>query len=440
MDKLSVPGKKAQAYIKRDNAVISPSYTRVAPFMMDHGVGSEVWDIDGNRFIDLAAGIAVCSTGHSHPIVVEAIKQQAERFLHISSDFFHPVWIEYSERLAAIAPFKESAKIFLCNSGTEAVEAALKLARHYTGRQGFIGFYGAFHGRTMGALSFTASKPEYRHGFLPFMNFVAHAPYPDPYRPILNSTHDDYGETVVQFIEDVILHKVIPPQDCAAILVEPIQGEGGYIVPPNGFIPALRRLCDKYGILLIDDEIQAGMGRTGKWWAIEHWGVEPDIVCTAKGIASGLPLGGIIARSSLMKWIPGAHGNTYGGNPISCSAALATLDLIANGMMKNAADVGEYTMDALTEIQARHKSIGKVRGKGLMLGVEFVKNHDTREPAKDLRDRIIEKAYQYGLLTLGCGESTFRIAPPLNISRSLIDEALEIFEFAITEAESEGLD
>jgi 4-aminobutyrate aminotransferase len=430
-------GPKAKQYLERDENVVSPSYPRASPFVMDYGKGSEIWDVDGNRYIDFASGIAVCSTGHSHPEVVAAIKEQAERFLHISSDFYHPIWIEFSERLASIAPFKEKAKVFLANSGAEAVEAAIKLARHHTGRQQFIGFFGAFHGRTMGALAFTASKPVYRHGFFPVMNGVTHVPYPDPYRPWLNPTHEDYGETVVQFIEKVILKKVIPPEDCAAILIEPIQGEGGYVVPPDGFFPALRELCDKHGILLIADEVQSGVGRTGKWWAIEHWGVEPDIVATAKGIASGLPLGGIIARESVMDWPPGAHGNTFGGNPVSCSAALATLNLIENGMMKNAAEVGEYALDALEEIQARHTSIGRVRGKGLMIGVEFVKDQETRIPASDLRDSVEMKSFEKGLLTLGCGDSTMRIAPALNITKALIDEGLEKLEAALTEAENE---
>jgi 4-aminobutyrate aminotransferase len=439
MKKHNIPGKKALEYLKRDRAIISPSYSRAHPFMMDHGIGSEVWDVDGNRFIDFASGIGVCSTGHCHPKVVEAIKQQTDRFLHISPDFHHPIWIELSERLASIKPFEGPAKVFLGNSGTEAVEAAIKLARYHTRRQNFIGFFGGFHGRTMGALSITSSKSKYRRGFMPLMNGVTHVPFPDPYRPILRQTHEDYGETVVQYIEDVVLKRVLPPEDCAAVLLEPIQGEGGYIVPPDGFFPALRRLCDKYGFLLIVDEIQSGAGRTGKWWAIEHWNVEPDIVCTAKGIASGLPLGGIIARESVMDWGYGSHGNTYGGNPISCAAALATLDLIENGMMTNAAEVGEYAFDALSEIQVRHPSIGDVRAKGLMIGIEFVKDRHTRVPAHDLRERILKHAFEYGMLAMGCGDSTIRIAPALNISRNLIDEGLEILETAITFAEKDGV-
>jgi 4-aminobutyrate aminotransferase len=438
LQKRNLPGELAKRYIERDQAVVSTSYTRFYPFVMDHGLGSEVWDVDGNRFIDLISGIAVCSTGHSHPKVVNAIKEQTDKFLHISSDYYHPLWIDFSERLAKAAPFKEPAKIFLGNSGAEAVEAGIKLARHHTGRQQFIGFYGAFHGRTMGALAFTASKNTYRQGFQPLMNGVTHVPYPNAYRPLLSPTHSDYGETIVGYIEDVVFKHRVPPDDCAAILVEPIQGEGGYVVPPDGFFPALRKLCDKHGILLIVDEIQSGVGRTGKWWAVEHWGVEPDIVLSAKGIASGLPLGAIIARESVMDWPRGAHGNTFGGNPIACAAGIATLDLIKNGMMQNASEIGEYTLDALSEIQMRHPCMGDVRGKGLMIGVEFVKDRQTKEPAKNLRDKIVLNAFERGILTFGCGESTLRICPALNISRDLMDEALEIFEAALTEAEQEG--
>jgi 4-aminobutyrate aminotransferase len=432
----TLPGPKAKEIIKRDSAVVSPSYPRVGPFVMDHGLGSEVWDVDGNRYVDFMSGIAVCTAGHCHPKVVEAIKKQADKFLHISSDYYHPIWVELAERVTSLAPFKEPAKVFLSNSGAESVECAIKLARHHTGRQQFIGFYGAFHGRTMGALAFTASKPVYRRGFMPLMNGVTHVPYPDAYRPILRSNKGEgYGETVVRFIEEKVLGMVVPPEDCAAILVEPIQGEGGYVVPPDDFFPALRRLCDKHGILLISDEVQAGVGRTGKWWAIQHWDVEPDIVCSAKGLASGIPFGATIARDSVMSWPQGAHGNTYGGNPIACAAALATLDLVEKELLENAAKMGEYTLDALTEIQARHKSIGQVRGKGLMIGVEFVKDQESREPAPDLRDQVEELSFQNGLLVMGCGKNTMRIAPALSIDKPLIDEGLEKLENAITEAE-----
>ena len=438
MQTYNLPGPKAKAIIERDQAVISPSYARAYPFVMEHGSGCEVWDVDGNHFLDFAAGIAVTATGHCHPKVVEAIKKQADKFLHISSDFYHENWVELGERLDQIAPFKEDAVSFMTNSGTESVETAIKLARYHTGATQFIGFLGAFHGRTLGSLSFTASKPLYHEGFYPLMNGVVHAPYPNTYRPLLLSRPgEDYGVTVVRYMEEQVLGKLLPAEDVAGILVESIQGEGGYVVPTPGFFPALRDLCDRHDILLIVDEVQSGMGRTGKWWAIEHFGVEPDIVCVGKGIASGIPLGAIIARKSIVTWPLGSHGNTYGGNPIACAAALATLDLIQDEYLENANTVGEYALDALKEIAVRHPSIGQVRGKGLMIGVEFVKNTQTREPAHDLRERVVQHAFERGLLTLGCARSTIRISPPLSITRGEMDGGLEIFEEAISLAEKE---
>ena len=438
MTKSNLPGPNAVAMIERDRKVISPSYPRGYPFVMDHGKGSEVWDVDGNRFLDFMGGIAVVSTGYSHPKVVKAIQEQAEKFIHISSDFYHENWIKLAEKLDEIAPFKEDALSFMTNSGTEAVETAIKLARYHTKRTNFIGFTGAFHGRTMGAVTFTASKAKYHGGFYPLMNGVTHAPFPNSYHPVLERRKgEDYGEASVRYIEEEIFNQVLPPKHVAGILVETIQGEGGYIVPPDGFYPALRKLCDKHGILMILDEVQCGMGRTGKWWAIEHFGVEPDMITSAKGIASGMPLGACIARKSVMDWEVGTHGNTYGGNPISCAASLATIDLIENGYMQNAKEVGEYAMDALEEIKARHCSIGEVRGKGLMIGVEFVTDRETKEPAKELTDRIVEIGYERGLLMLSCGKSVIRIAPPLSMSKSEIDEGLILFEDALTAAEKE---
>ena len=439
MRRMNLPGPKAKEVLERDAQYISSSYPRAYPFVMDHGKGAEVWDVDGNRFLDFAAGIAVASTGHSHPKVVQAIKDQADKFLHISSDFYHPIWVELAERLNDIAPFGgERALSFMSNSGTESVETAIKLARYHTGRTQFIGFLGGFHGRTLGSLAFTASKPIYRHGFFPLMGGVVHAPYPDPYRQLLKSRPGEpYGETVVRYIEEQLLERVVPAEDVAGILVEPIQGEGGYVVPAEGFFPALRDLCDRHGILLISDEVQAGMGRTGKWWAIEHFGVEPDIVCAAKGIASGVPLGATIARESIMTWPTGAHGNTYGGNPLASAAALATIDLIEEKYMANATEVGQYMQDALEEIQTMHSSVGMVRGMGLMLGVDFVKDQETKEPAKELRGRVEYHAFEHGLVTLGCGPSTIRFAPPLTLTKPEVDEGLEIFNHAITLAEKE---
>ncbi len=439
MQLMNLPGPKARAIIKRDQDVISSSYPRGYPFVMDHGNGVEAWDVDGNRFLDFAAGIAVVSTGHSHPKVVQAIQEQASKFIHISADYYHEKWVELGEKLNEIAPFMDNAVSFMTNSGTESVEAAIKLARQHTGRTEFIGFLGAFHGRTMGAVTFTASKPIYHRDFYPLMNGVVHAPFPDPYRPILASKPgEDYGETVVHFIEEQVLGHLLPPENVAGILVEPIQGEGGYIVPTPGFFPALRELCDRYGILLIADEVQSGMGRTGKWWAIEHFDVEPDIVTAAKGIASGVPLGVMFAKEDIMTWTKGAHGNTFGGNPIACAAALATIDLIENGFMENAAQVGEYTLDALEEIMARHPGIGEVRGKGLMIGVEFVKDRLTKEPDDKLRDSVVDNAFLRGLLLLGCGKSTVRFAPPLCVTREEVNEALEIFEESLTVSEKKA--
>jgi 4-aminobutyrate aminotransferase len=440
MQPMNLPGPKARAIVKRDHDVISPSYPRGYPFVMDHGLGTEVWDVDGNRFLDFAAGIAVVSTGHSHPRVVKAIQEQAEKFIHISSDFYHTKWVELGEKINEIAPFLDNAVSFMTNSGTESVEAAIKLARHYTGRTEFIGFLGAFHGRTMGAVTFTASKPIYHRDFFPLMNGVVHVPFPDPYRQILQGKPgEDYGMTIVRYIEEQILGHLLPAENVAAILIEPIQGEGGYVIPTPGFFPGLRELCDRHGILLIVDEVQSGMGRTGKWWAIEHFDIEPDIVCAAKGIASGMPLGVMFAREDMVTWQKGAHGNTYGGNPLACAAALATIELIEKEYMQNAAETGEYTKEILEEVMVRHPSIGQVRGKGLMIGVEFVKDRTTKDPDEKLRDKIVDNAFLRGLLTLGCGKSTIRIAPPLSVTRSEVDQAMEIFEESITLSEVETM-
>ena len=435
-----LPGPKAQAIIKRDHATISPSYPRYYPFVMDHGRGTEVWDVDGHRFLDFAAGIAVIATGHSHPQLVKAIQDQAEKFIHISSDFYHDTWVQLAEKFDEIAPFDGPAASFMTNSGTEGVEAAIKLARFHTRRSGFIGFLGAFHGRTIGSVTLTASKSHYKSGFSPLMNGVLHAPFPNPYRPLLvRRKGEGYGESVVRYIEEEILDRLLPPDEVAGFLIEPIQGEGGYLVPPPDFFPALRELCDKHGILLIADEVQSGMGRTGKWWAIENFGVEPDIVISAKGIASGMPLGAMITRKEIMSWPKGSHGNTYGGNPIACAASLATIDLIEKQYLQNVRDVGPYTLDALKGIMERHPSIGEVRGIGLMIGVEFVADRETKTPAGDLRDTVVDLAFERGLLTLGCGHSTIRISPPLSTTRSEIDEALLIFEEAISLAEKAHL-
>ena len=409
--KTELPGPKARALLARDAKVVSPSYPRDYPFVMSHGRGTEVWDVDGNRFLDFMAGIAVCSTGHSHPVVVQAIKDAADKFLHISSDYWHEGQVRLGERMNELSPMKEPTMSFFCQSGTESVEGALKLARYVTGRPRFIGFIGGFHGRTMGSLSFTSSKYTQQQGFFPTMPGVTHVPYPNNYRPLFAGA--DQGEAVLRYIEEVLFAGPVPASEVAAILIEPIQGEGGYLVPPPGFLAGLRALCDRHGILLIFDEVQSGIGRTGKMFAAEHFDVAPDIMTLAKGLGSGLPIGMVVAKAALMqKWKRGAHGNTFGGNPLCCAAALATIDLVHNGLMANAASVGEYFMARLRELQARHPVIGEIRGRGLMIGMELVTDRASKAPAKELCDRIVERAYYNGLLLLACGKSTLRFMPP----------------------------
>jgi 4-aminobutyrate aminotransferase len=399
---------------------------------MSHGKGAEIWDVDGNRFLDFAAGIAVCSTGHSHPAVVHAIKEAAERFLHISSDYWHEGQVRLAERLNEISPMKEPTMSFFAQSGTEAVEAALKLARYTTGRGRFIGFLGGFHGRTMGSLSFTASKYTQQKGFFPTMAGVTHVPYPNNYRPIF-AGHDQ-GQAVLRFIEDVLFTHNVPASEVAAILIEPLQGEGGYLVPPDGFLAGLRALCDRHGILLIFDEVQSGVGRTGKMFAAEHWDVAPDIMTLAKGLGSGMPIGVVVAKRSIMqKWSRGAHGNTFGGNPVCCAAALATLDLVEREYRANAAKVGHYFMKALASLADRYPVIGEVRGLGLMIGMELVTDKASRAPARKLCDALITRAYHNGLILLACGQSTVRFMPPLMIDEADVDEALELLDLSLSQ-------
>lgn len=431
--KTPLPGPKAQALLERDRRVSSPSLPRDYPFVMSKGRGAEAWDADGNRFLDFAAGIAVCSTGHAHPAVVAAIKAAADDFLHISSDYWHERMTSLCERLSALDPVGEPAQVFLCQSGTEAVEGALKLARYVTGRQRFIGFLGGFHGRTLGALAFTASKYTQQAGFFPPMPGVTHVPYPNPYRPLFAGA--DQGRAVLEYIEHVLFHANLPASEVAAVLVEPIQGEGGYIVPPDGFLRGLRELCDRHGILLICDEVQAGIGRSGRMFASQHWGVTPDIMTLAKGLGSGLPIGAMVARRKHMeRWKPGAHGNTYGGNPLCCAAALATLDLVEREYAANAARVGEYFMSQLQQLQQRFDCIGEVRGRGLMLGMELVQDRAGRAPAKELCHAVLTRAFHNGLLLLSCGESTVRFMPPLMIGTPQVDEAMGLLEVALREA------
>lgn len=430
-------GPLGLSWIDRDVASLSPSYSREYALVVDHAQGSEVWDVDGRRYIDFMAGVAVLNVGHRHPYVQAAVEEQLGKFWHIClSDFFYPQAITLAEKLQAIAPMDGPTQVYFGNSGTEAVEAAIKLAMYTTGRTRFIGFMGAFHGRTLGSLSFTASKAVQRANYLAGVK-VYHVPYPNAYRPVLaGPPGESYGDIVIDYLEEEVFRTMLSPTDVAGILVEPIQGEGGYIVPAPGFFPRLRELCDRYGILLMVDEIQSGAGRTGHWWAVEHENVQPDIVCFAKGIGSGLPIGGIIARQELMTWGAGSHGSTYGGNPIAAASALATLEVIEReGLLARATETGAYIQDALVEMEMRHPSIGEVRGRGLMVGVEFVKDRQTKQRAVALRDHIIQRAFEKGLLLIPCGTNSLRMTPPLNIDRALVEEGLHLFEEALTEAE-----
>jgi 4-aminobutyrate aminotransferase len=418
-----LPGPKARALIARDEAVASPSLTRAYPLVAESGSGLVVTDVDGNRFLDFAAGIAVCSTGHSHPKVVQAIKDQAERLIHIAAtDFYEPRYVEFTERLAGIAPFSEKARVFLTNSGTEAVEGAIKLARYHTHRPGIIAFEGGFHGRTMGALSLTNSKIRQRAGFGPLLPMVHHAPFPR-IRAWREGSGGD-GSAELEMLRKTIFGRIIAPSDVAAIVIEPIQGEGGYFPAPAPFLKGLRELCDEHGILLIADEIQSGMGRTGTWWAIERVGVEPDIILSAKGIASGMPIGAFIARDSVWTWPPGAHGSTFAGNPVCAAAGLATLDIIESEGLANADAMGARLRSGLERVAANVEAVRDVRGAGLMLGVEF----DSHEAA----EAVQEASFRLGLLTLECGESSLRFSPPLIVDAAAVDTAVRIFGEAIT--------
>ena len=430
----SVPGPKSKAVVEADHKWISPSYTRSYPMVAKRGRGVRIEDVDGNEFLDLAAGIAVCSTGHCHPEVVKAIQDQAAELIHISgTDFYYESMIQLAEKLSSIAPMPGPHKFYYGNSGAEAIECALKLARYHTGRQNIIAFFGAFHGRTMGALSLTASKPQQRRRFGPLMPGVTHVRYPYAYRGCSGGPQGEeaFALGCARYIEDKLFKTTLPPEEVAAIFVEPIQGEGGYVVAPTIFMQELRKICDRHGILLVVDEVQSGVGRTGKWWAIEHTGVQPDIVCIAKGIASGMPLGICMTRAEIMDWKPGSHASTYGGNPVAIAAAMATLKVLENGGMANAAKVGDAMMRRLKEWPEKHPIVGEVRGRGLMIGIEIVKDRQTREAAGEWRNQIETLAYERGLLVLGCGETTIRLAPPLILKQEEADVALDILEECI---------
>jgi 4-aminobutyrate aminotransferase len=421
----ALPGPRAAELLERDKRYVSPSYTRIYPLVVERGSGAVIQDVDGNLFLDFTAGIAVTSTGHCHPHVVAAIKDQADKLLHMSgTDFYYQPQIDLSQRLAESGPGKGAKRVFFTNSGAEALEAALKLSRWRTGRSRVIAFFGAFHGRTYGAMSLSGSKLVHRRGFSPLVPDIHHVPYP---RGCHGCDDPFAGCACVDQIEETVLRRTAPPDEVAAVFVEPIQGESGYHVPPPGFLPALRELCDKHGMLLVADEVQSGMGRTGKLFAVEHWGVEPDIICTAKGIASGMPLGAIIASDAVMDWPPGSHASTFGGNPVSCRAALATLDLLEAGYMTNAAQRGEQLKKGLRGLQVRFPEIvGDVRGLGLMVAMDLIKERDPYTPDPALRDAIVQDAFHKGLLLLGAGEGAIRFCPPLCITAEQVDTALSI--------------
>jgi 4-aminobutyrate aminotransferase len=433
------PGPKARELIKKDERVISPSYVRFYPLVVESGNGCIVKDVDGNEYIDFNSGLACLNVGQCHPKVVEAIKNQCDRFLHYSNtDFYYNEVIALAEKLAEITPGNFEKKTFFSNSGAEAVEAAVKLAKWHTRKQLFIGFVNAFHGRTIGALSFTASKPAQRRFYFPLMPGVTHVPYPYCYRCPFKQTYPDCHYWCIDFIDEFVLQKYVPSEDVAAILFEPIQGEGGYIVPPPEYFQRLKKLADKYGLLLIDDEVQAGTGRTGKWFAIEHWSVEPDILCAAKALASGLPLGATIAKAKIMDWTGGSHASTFGGNPLSCAAAMAVIEIIKEEkLLENATKQGTYILKKLEELKEESSIIGDVRGKGLMIGMEIVANKEDKKPAPDKASEIIMRSWRRGVAVITCGASTIRIAPPLNIDRDLVDSALDIIEDVVKEVERE---
>lgn len=432
----ALPGPKAKKVVERDQKVISPSYTRDYPLVAASGRGAMVEDVDGNTFLDFAAGIAVVATGHCHPDVVAAIQKQAAELIHMScTDFYYEGMVDFAEKLASITPGSGAKRVYFGNSGTEAIEAAMKLARYHTKRDKFIAFYGCFHGRTMGSLSLTASKAVQRKRFGSLLGGVFHTPYPNSYRGAYGVRPEHAAADALAQIEDELFKRVVDPDEVAAIFVEPIQGEGGYVVAPAEFLKSLEKLCRKHGILLVVDEVQSGMGRTGKWWASEHAGIEPDIVCAAKGIASGMPLGAMIARADVMDWTPGAHASTFGGNPVAVAAGLATFDLLRDGLIEHAARMGDLIFRRTADWRERHKSVGDVRGKGLMIGIEFVRDQKTKEKAPELRNRVVHGAFEKGLLILGAGENSVRLAPPLIIDEEQADFAVRTLDACISEAE-----
>jgi 4-aminobutyrate aminotransferase len=427
-----LPGPKAQAIIESDQRYISPSYTRSYPLVAERASGAIVEDPDGNLFLDFSAGIAVVSTGHCHPDIVRVIQDQAASLIHMSgTDFYYRQMPELASKLSSLIPDGKDWRCFFGNSGAEAIEASIKLARYATRRHQLIAFQNSFHGRTMGALSLTASKPVQRKRFGPLLAGVTHIPYPNPYHPPLGAKPETVGDAVLEYLEDVVFRTTVVPDEVAAIVVEAIQGEGGYVVPPAGFLKGLKEIAHNYGILLIADEVQSGMGRTGKMFAFEHFDCQPDIIALAKGIASGLPLGVMMARSDLMTWEPGAHASTFGGNPVSLAAALQTVRLLQEKYVANSAKVGAFLKSRLVELMAHHPRIGDVRGFGLMIGIQVVRDPGTREWDPVLRDALIQECFNRGLLVLGAGPSSIRISPPLMIDEEQAECAVQILTSAM---------
>lgn len=429
------PGPKARELLQKDATVLSQSVVRWYPLVAESGSGCVVKDVDGNEFIDFNSGLVVLAVGHSHPRVVKAIKDQAEKLIHYSwTDFYYKPIVDLGEQLTKITPGSFPKKVFFCNSGAEANEAAMKMARWHTRKPLFLAYTGAFHGRSFGTMALTASKPVQRRHFFPLVPEVTHVPYPYCYRCPFGLKYPECDMWCVDFIEEEVLKKYHPPEDTAAMFVEPIQGESGYVVPPDDYFQRLKKILDKYDILLADDEIQSGMGRTGRWFALEHWGVTPDILTTAKALASGLPIGAAVAKQELMDWEGGSHANTFGGNPVACAAALQVIGIIKDEkLMENATHQGTYLMKRLKEMQQQYPIMGDVRGKGLMVGVEFVKDPETKEPAAQEVEDITNKCFKRGLAIITAGKSSMRFAPPLIITRDIIDEGLEIFEGAVKE-------
>lgn len=431
--KTALPGPKAKEILNRDAKYISPSYTRSYPLVVARGRGAILEDVDGNTFLDFNAGVAVAALGYAHPEIAEVIERQAREFIHISgTDYYYPQQTALAEKLSQVTPGNFDKKVHYGNSGAEAMEGALKAVIYATGRNKFIAFRGAFHGRTFGTLSLTASRAAQRRGFGPQTLDVTHVPYANPIRfPLTRNEGESVGKRVARYIEQTIFKTTVAPEDCAAIVVEPVQGEGGYVVPSPDFLPELRRICDQHGIALIVDEVQSGMGRTGKMWAVEHFGVVPDVMCMAKAIGGGLPLGVTLAREDLMRWHVGAHASTFGGNPVAIAAAMKTFEILENGVLQNAAEMGAYMMDRLRELQQKHDVIAQVRGLGLMIGVEIAHDREANEPWTELRDKIVVECFNRGLVIQGAGESAVRFSPPLIVNREQVDFAVDTFGAAL---------